>query len=52
MPLLDVLYMTSIQRERFASEEEYQKQNGVFVLDKKKLKSAKKSMKILHPLPR
>lgn len=52
MPLLDVLYMTRIQRERFASEEEYQKQNGVFVLDKKKLKSAKKSMKILHPLPR
>lgn len=26
MPLLDVLYMTRIQRERFASEEEYKKQ--------------------------
>ncbi|MBR2176556.1 MAG: aspartate carbamoyltransferase [Clostridia bacterium] len=52
MPGLDVLYMTRIQRERFASEEEYKKQNGVFVLDKEKLKAARKSMKILHPLPR
>ena len=52
MPLLDVLYMTRIQRERFASEEEYRRQNGVFVLDKDKLKGAKKSMRILHPLPR
>ncbi len=52
MPELDVLYMTRIQRERFSSEEEYKKQNGVFVLDKEKLKYAKKTMKILHPLPR
>lgn len=52
MPGLDVLYMTRIQRERFASEEEYQKQNGVFILDKAKLKTAKRNMKILHPLPR
>ena len=52
MPELDVLYMTRIQRERFSSEEEYKKQDGVFVLDKQKLKTAKKSMRILHPLPR
>ncbi len=52
IPELDVLYMTRIQRERFGSEEEYQKQNGVFVLDKAKLKNAKKTMRILHPLPR
>ena len=52
MPELDVLYMTRIQKERFSSEEEYQKQNGVFVLDKEKLRNAKKTMKILHPLPR
>lgn len=52
IPELDVLYMTRIQRERFSSEEEYRKQNGVFVLDKPKLKNAKKSLKILHPLPR
>ena len=49
---LDVLYMTRIQRERFASEEEYEKQKGVFVLDMEKLKLAKEDMIILHPLPR
>ena len=52
MPMLDVLYMTRIQRERFASEAEYEKQKGVFVLDKEKLSYAKKDLKILHPLPR
>ena len=45
MPELDVLYMTRIQRERFSSEEEYRKQNGVFVLDKEKLKYAKRTMR-------
>lgn len=52
MPMLDVLYMTRIQRERFASEEEYKKQQGIFVLDTKKLSLGKKDLKILHPLPR
>ncbi len=52
IPQLDVLYMTRIQRERFSSEEEYQRQHGVFILDKAKMKLAKKSMRILHPLPR
>lgn len=52
MPLLDVLYMTRIQRERFASEEEYEKQKGIFVLDREKLTYAKSDLKILHPLPR
>ena len=49
---LDVLYMTRIQRERFASEEDYQAQKNVFVLDKEKLDKAKENMIILHPLPR
>ena len=49
---LDVLYMTRIQQERFASEEEYLAQKGAFVLDKKKLLGAKSDMIILHPLPR
>lgn len=52
MPMLDVLYMTRIQRERFASEDEYKKQQGVFVLDTEKLNLGKKSLKVLHPLPR
>ncbi len=49
---LDMLYMTRIQRERFESDDEYQKQKNVFCLDKSKLKNAKKDLCILHPLPR
>lgn len=52
MHMLDVLYMTRIQRERFKSEEEYKKQSGVFVLDTRKLSLGKNTLKILHPLPR
>ncbi|MHC1694651.1 MAG: aspartate carbamoyltransferase [Eubacteriales bacterium] len=52
IPSLDILYMTRIQRERFASAEDYQKQRGVFVLDGNKLRSAKKDLCILHPLPK
>lgn len=49
---LDVLYMTRIQRERFASEEEYLAQKDVYVLDMKKLKLSKPDLAVLHPLPR
>lgn len=49
---LDVLYMTRIQKERFASEQEYQEQKGIFILDANKMELAKKDMVILHPLPR
>lgn len=52
MPLIDVLYMTRIQRERFSGADEYEKQKGVYVLDREKLKKAKYGLKILHPLPR
>ncbi len=52
MPLLDVLYMTRIQRERFDSEEEYQRQKGVYVLDGEKMRRAKADLVVLHPLPR
>lgn len=52
MPMLDVLYMTRIQSERFQNPEEYEKQKGIFILDKAKLLYAKKDLKILHPLPR
>lgn len=49
---LDVLYMTRIQKERFASEIEYEKQKGIYILDMKKLKKAKEDLAILHPLPK
>lgn len=49
---LDVLYMTRIQRERFASKEDYEQQKGIYILDAEKMKYAKDDMIILHPLPR
>lgn len=49
---LDVLYMTRIQRERFSSPEEYEKQKDVYCLDRAKMLGAKKDMIVLHPLPR
>jgi len=49
---LDVLYMTRIQKERFANLAEYEAQKGVFVLDKQKMARAKPDLRVLHPLPR
>ena len=52
VPLVDVLYVTRIQRERFPDPAEYAKVRGVYKIDLKTLSSAKKDMIILHPLPR
>ena len=52
IPELDVLYMTRIQSERFASKEEYESQKNVYVLDRKKLNLGKEDLIVLHPLPR
>ena len=52
MPELDVLYMTRIQKERFDSLEIYERLKDSYILTPEKLKTAKKDMPILHPLPR
>ena len=49
---LDILYMTRIQGERFESREEYERLKDVYILNKAKLKDAKETLSILHPLPR
>ncbi|HCD70226.1 MAG TPA: aspartate carbamoyltransferase [Ruminococcaceae bacterium] len=49
---LDMLYMTRIQRERFDSDEEYERQKNVYCLTKAKMSYAKKDMIVMHPLPR
>lgn len=49
---LDILYMTRIQQERFASQEEYLWFKGVYILDAEKMKHAKEHMAVLHPFPR
>ena len=51
MPELDVLYMTRIQRERFDSQEEYDRLKNSYILDPGKMALAKKSMCVLHPTP-
>ena len=52
MPRLDLLYMTRVQKERFFNEEDYVRLKGFYVLDRSKMQLAKKSMYVLHPLPR
>ncbi len=52
MPMLDVLYMTRIQRERFDDPSEYERLKNSYVLDMQKLENAKSDLCILHPLPR
>ena len=52
MPELDVLYMTRVQRERFFNEDEYVRLKDSYILTPEKLKTAKESLSILHPLPR
>lgn len=52
IPQLDVLYMTRIQRERFDDPAEYERLKDSYVLTAEKMKSAKPTMRVLHPLPR
>ena len=52
LPLLDVLYVTRIQKERFPDPAEYAKVKGVYRMDLKTLSGAKRDMILLHPLPR
>jgi len=52
MPGLDILYMTRVQRERFFNEADYLRLKDTYILTPDKLRSAKKDLAILHPLPR
>ncbi len=52
MPELDILYMTRVQRERFFNEEDYLRLKDSYILDTKKLESAKDTLVVMHPLPR
>ena len=48
----DILYVTRIQKERFADLAEYKKVAGSFQVNAELLEKAKKSMRVMHPLPR
>ncbi len=52
LPILDILYMTRIQEERFLEAEEYEKVKDVYILTKKDLDNTKENFRLMHPLPR
>jgi len=52
LSILDILYITRIQKERFADIEEYEKVKDFYVFGKKDLEETKDDFKVMHPLPR
>ncbi|MBN1652058.1 MAG: aspartate carbamoyltransferase [Bacteroidales bacterium] len=52
MDKVDILYMTRIQRERFADPMEYERVKNSYILKNEMLEHSKPSMRVLHPLPR
>jgi carbamoyl-phosphate synthase / aspartate carbamoyltransferase len=48
----DVLYCTRVQRERFESQDDYERLKDSFVIDNSVLRYAKPTMIVMHPLPR
>jgi len=52
LSILDILYVTRIQKERFADIEEYERVKDFYVFGKKDLEETKDDFKIMHPLPR
>ena len=52
LPTTDVLYVTRVQKERFASEKEYESVRGSYVITPELMKIAKQDMIVMHPLPR
>lgn len=52
IPELDILYMTRVQRERFFNEEDYLRLKDTYILDTEKMKLAKPTLSVMHPLPR
>ena len=49
---VDILYMTRIQRERFADPVEYERVKNSYILNNAMLDNSKDNLRILHPLPR
>ncbi len=52
LPEVDVLYMTRVQKERFANVADYEKVKDTFILTPEHVAKLKKEAIIMHPLPR
>lgn len=48
----DIIYMTRVQKERFADPIEYEKVKNIYILKNSMLDNTKPNVRILHPLPR
>lgn len=51
-PLVDCIYMTRIQKERFHSVDDYQAAAGKYILTPERVETMKPGAIIMHPLPR
>ncbi len=52
IPLVDVLYVTRIQKERFSDPLEFERIKNSYNLQKDMLTDTRKNLRILHPMPR
>jgi aspartate carbamoyltransferase len=52
LPETDVLYVTRVQKERFADQDEYESVKSAFVVTPEIMQHAKDHMIVMHPLPR
>lgn len=48
----DILYMTRVQRERFADLDEYERVKDLYSLNLAMLRDSRENLRVLHPLPR
>lgn len=49
---VDVVYQTRIQKERFASEDEYARNKGIYIVDGESMADLPATAIVMHPLPR
>jgi len=52
IPELDIMYVTRIQKERFAVLEDYEKVKDAYIITPSVLEGVKAGFKLMHPLPR
>ncbi len=52
LPKTDVLYVTRVQKERFANPADYESVKSSYVVDEETMAMAKESMTLMHPFPR
>lgn len=52
LPVIDCVYMTRVQKERFIDPEDYKEAAGKYILTLEKVQTMKETAIIMHPLPR